>query len=99
MCPQCGAATWPVDRSLHADSSNQRRSYQKAALEELETLVGGYTQDYVLRRRTCRECGKQEWFGEVSLADLKAVIAMHVKDHQLEPERDTRTEQNTERTT
>ena len=78
-CQRCGYSPWRVDRSVHADGSHVRRSYQKSALERVDALLVQYTYDYHLRRRTCPKCGEQAFTLELTLEDLEAVIQQHVE--------------------
>ena len=73
ICPSCGQRSWAVDRSVTPDSAPMRKAFSRVEVARVECLVGFYTADYVLRRRTCGGCGKQDHFVELSLDDLEAI--------------------------
>lgn len=82
ICPRCGNPTWKVDRSLTVDSAPIRKQIGRKMMDRAEQLVGDYTQDYVVRRRTCERCGNRDHFVEISFADLEEVIKLRAAEDQ-----------------
>ena len=80
ICPKCGNPTWKVDRSLTVDSAPIRKQISRKMMDQAENLVGDYTQDYVVRRRTCKKCLNRDHFIELSFSDLEEVIKLRVVD-------------------
>lgn len=76
MCPRCGEKTWSVDRSIHSDATIKRQTYHARDLKRAHGLVGHYTEDFVVRRRTCSRCGNREVFVELPMADLEEILRL-----------------------
>jgi len=69
-CPKCGSR-WKVTDSRHADSKHIAMS--EAMLAAASELVGWYTAEWVVRRRSCA-CGKVAFTIEVTVDDLSAMF-------------------------
>lgn len=80
ICPRCAHAVWRVDRSVTAEAPPLRKAFSRRELDQVQTLVGWYTQDFVFRRRVCPQCEHRDIFVELTLDDLSNLIKERVKD-------------------
>lgn len=75
-CPKCGQKWW-VSESRHADS--RPFATAETLIKEAEEVVGWYTADWTVRRRSC-SCGFIRVTIEVTTEDLAAMIAERVAE-------------------
>jgi transcriptional regulator NrdR family protein len=69
-CEKCGAKT----RVTNSRTANADSTHRGALFEHAQKLVGWYTQDWVVRQRSCPTCGDAPITVEILSADFTAML-------------------------
>ena len=75
MCPACG------EKTRVASSRTIKKPGKGWEMRHAQRVVGWYTQDFVVRTRTCTNCAYKDFTVELLLDDIKGIMSETAKGH------------------